>query len=240
METSRGCSFQVFRQSVASQGHQKGGLQRRVLPHGPRQIIAVHSGQADIAKHDVGAKRPKLLDSVRPAVGDLDLMLADFQDLTQTFRRVEVVFDDENPPADLRAARVQGGPLRASSGVEWQPDDKGCAFPEPVTLRLDAAPMHLDQALDQGQSQPQPSLAAIERLIGLHKRLEQTRDRVRCHANPVVDHANQSLTRLGRDRNMRAPCAGSELRCILQKVPQHLCYPGCVGIDQYRGSSKIA
>ena len=100
--------------------------------------------------------------------------------------------------------------------------------------------MHLDQALDQGQPQPQPSLAAVERLVGLHEGLKQMRDRVRCHAHAVVDHANHPLPCLDRDRDMRPPSAGGELGCVVQEIPDHLCDPGCVGIDHHRGRRQLA
>ena len=125
-------------------------------------------------------------------------------------------------------------------GIEGQPDDEGCAFPEPVALGMDAAPVQLDQALDQGQAESQSSLAAVQSVIGLHEGLEQTRDRIRGHADAIVDHANDGLTCLCRDGNMRVPSARSELRCILQKVSDDLCDPSCVCIDEQRGRPKLA
>ena len=95
LEASIGGSLQVLRQGVAAQGHKEDGLQRRVLPKGPRHIVAIHAGQADVAKDDVGPERASPLDPFRPAVGDFDRVLAEFERLAQTVCSVDVVLDDE-------------------------------------------------------------------------------------------------------------------------------------------------
>ena len=77
-------------------------------------------------------------------------------------------------------------------------------------------------------------------MIGLHEGLEETRDRVGRHADAVVDHANDRITRFRHNGDTRSPSAGRELRCILQEVSHNLCDPGCICIDEDRRGREIA
>lgn len=101
--------------------------------------------------------------------------------------------------------------------------------------------MHLDQTPCDGQSEPEPALAAIEGCLCLGERLEQTRQHLRRDPTPGIldpdDRLPLSLVGVHGDR--RLATGRRELDRVLKQIADHLreARPVTVRPDLCRGAS---
>jgi len=100
-ETGFGGALKVFGKRVNTYCDERGAFESAVRVEGTRDLVAVHSGQPDIAEHDVGAEFPCLGYSLGTVVRHLDLMLAERKHVAKTVRCIDVVFDDQDAVAKI-------------------------------------------------------------------------------------------------------------------------------------------
>ena len=108
----------IVRGRIAAQGHESMPLRRRVGPHAPRDLVAVHPRQPDVAQHDVGPERARLREAVGAVVRHLDLCSLELEHLAQALGGVGVVLDDEHAPALAVAADAAASGSRSTRGRE--------------------------------------------------------------------------------------------------------------------------
>ena len=113
-------------------------------------------------------------------------------------------------------------------------DDELAAPAHAVAGGGDAPAVQLDQAPDQGQADPQPPLAAVERAVGLGEQVEDAREQLRGDPDAGVADPDERLVPLapGLERDP-APRLGV-LGGVVQQVGEDLLQPGRVGLERDR------
>src|SRR5690606_20860909 len=108
-------------------------------PDAPRDLVAVHLGQADVEQDDLRPKAFHRLQRFTRAVCGDDLVAVELEDETQARGGVAIVVDHEHPPCGLLANGLLGlGGLRTARG-ERQTDDELAAASEARALRSNRA-----------------------------------------------------------------------------------------------------
>ena len=90
--------LQILGQCVPAQGHQEDILERLISPKHTRDLVPIHARQPDVAEYDLGTELARPAQAGRSVVGDLDLMAAEFERLTQTLSCVGLVLDNQYAP----------------------------------------------------------------------------------------------------------------------------------------------
>jgi len=92
--------------------------------------------------------------------------------------------------------------------------------------------VQFDQPLDQRQSQTQPALASIQGGVCLHEGLEETAKQLGRYAGSRIRHAHKDLRFRCIDGRGHggASAFASELRRVLQQIPDHLCQARPIGV----------
>ena len=114
---------------------------------------------------------------------------------------VLVVVHHEHPfrrpvrPRSVAAREGRGSRPRSivRAGLRGRRTTNSLPRPEPVAARPDAAAVHLDQAADQRQADPQPPLAAVERPLGLGEQVEDAGQQLRGDPDAVVADPDDRL-----------------------------------------------
>ena len=164
-----------FMFAVAGHRHEQ---RRRIAQLGPQAVghfVAVHAGQSDVEKHDFG---PVLFDReqrFRAVDGSADFVPEFAQQCDRDVQQRGLIFDHQDPAWMNQRARAGGGWDRAfgrSLACSRQADDEFRSTPHPFARRPDAPAVKLGQAPDDGQPNPQASLRAMKRSVGLRKQVE--------------------------------------------------------------------
>ena len=82
---------------VPRDSDQAHGRQRRLPAHLGRHRVAVHPRQPEITQDHVRQEPPGRRQPVRAGIGDRDLVPKQLQQLTECFRGIQVIFDDQHP-----------------------------------------------------------------------------------------------------------------------------------------------
>jgi len=85
------------------------GTSRPERAHAPRDLVAVHLGQADVDQRDLGMMLAGELECAWPGAGGVDTMSFELEERAQRFASVLVVFDDENGAPGRRRAEARSG-----------------------------------------------------------------------------------------------------------------------------------
>src|SRR5712692_1881782 len=97
IETGRESLTLVMRADVSGQGDEEDLLLAEVPPEPLGDLVTVHIGQTDVDQRDARGTVERALDPRQPAVGDVHDVPAGFEELAETFPRVVIVLDDQNP-----------------------------------------------------------------------------------------------------------------------------------------------
>ena len=115
--------------------------------------------------------------------------------------------------------------LREQRVRDRKADHELTPLPGSVAMSGHAATVQLDQGPDQGQSDPQSSARARQRLISLDEQVEHPGQQLGGDADAVVVHADDDLgARPLRDQGDFSSL-GSVFRCVIQQVGEHLGQP---------------
>ncbi len=98
-------------------------------------------------------------------------------------------------------------------------------------MRLNAAAMHLDQPLDQGQSDAQSAVRAVERALGLREEIEYSRQQVARDPDAGITHAQDDLVVGALSQHVDTAARRSELRGVVYEIGDHLAHARRVGLD---------
>src|SRR6185369_10524589 len=134
-----------------------------------RDLVPVEAWYSDVEEHDLGLEHPGGVERLVAVRRDLDGVAPDLEQHREALRGIGIVLDHENAAgrgASGRGAPIFGHPLLAR-GLERQGHGELASTAEPVARRLNPAAVHLDQALDQRESDSEPSLRPRERAVGL-------------------------------------------------------------------------
>src|SRR5438128_3473816 len=82
--------------------------------------------------------------------------------------------------------------------------------------------MQFDQTPDQGETDAQPALGAIERMVNLGEEVKDVSEHFRGDADAAVAHAEYGVRAFARDTQAYAAAFLSELGGVVEKVGQHL------------------
>ena len=169
-----------------------------------------------------------------------DLVLGQFEHVSQALGRVDVVFDDEHPPTRHRrhCSRSGHGGLgrrEREANAELGPSTRACA------VGRDVATMELDQPLHQGEPQPEAAPAAIQAGVGLAERLKQASEQLGAHALTGVGDAEDGATSDGVELqgDPRHPSRRREFDGVLQEVAQDLGQAAGVGGHHHRSVGQL-
>src|SRR3954469_22080412 len=102
-------------------------------------------------------------------------------------------------------------------GEARQEDPERRAASGAGAFSLDAPLMQLDQALYQREPQAEAALAAIERALSLHEKIEHPRQQLRVDALAIVLHLDHRLAFAGVGDDLDAPAFGRVLRRIVEQ-----------------------
>jgi hypothetical protein len=94
--------------------------------------------------------------------------------------------------------------------------------------------MQLHHALHEREPEAKSTAAPIETAVGLRERLEEPVERLCVDAHPCVCNFEDGATFGLREGHRDLPILGSELRCVVQKVPEHLGKPRRVAVNPNR------
>src|SRR6202022_3687322 len=97
IEAGRESLTLVMRADVPGQGDEEDLLLAEMPPEPLGDLVTVHIGQADVDQRDARATVERALDPRPPAVGDVPHVPAGLEELAETFPRVAVVLDDQDP-----------------------------------------------------------------------------------------------------------------------------------------------
>src|SRR5262249_9674395 len=153
-----------------------------------------------------------------------------FEHHRQTVNNVHTVVHHQNAASGHRASLVVAAtgllPLMHERQDDGQADDELAAHAQTFAAGLDAAAVHLDQPLDDGQPDPQPGLRLLQRPTHLGKHLEYPGQHVRRNADAGVFDAQYGITALalGGEPDAAAPLA--VLGGVGEEVTHHLGQPG--------------
>ncbi len=81
-----------------------------------------------------------------------------------------------------------------------QADDELATPAQALAQGLDASSMHLHQAANQGQTQPQASLRVVERVIDLREKVEDSRQHLGRNADAVIADPENDVGPFARGR----------------------------------------
>ena len=123
---------------------------------------------------------------------------------------------------------------RLGQGLEHHPERRPPALAG--ALGLQRAAVGLDDALADGQAQPQAAELAGDRRLPLLERVEDRRQDLRLDADAGVDDLDDDPVlrpspALVAGADGDRPALGGELHGVLDQVPEHLLEPGRVGVD---------
>src|SRR6185312_3582876 len=147
-----------------------------------------------------------------------------------------VIHDQHAAGRGLEWRGFEANRLRAFDA--WQSDLEGGALPEARTAGSDLPLVHIDQSLDDRESDPKSSLGAIERALALHEQVEDARQELGGDARTVVGDLDERIMfiPIGADRDFSAPfCV---LGGIRQDVPHALSEAREVAIDIERAIAR--
>ncbi len=175
----------------------------RAVAQGAGDLVAVHSGQANVEQDQVGLEGLSNLQGCWTVVRDLDrLVMQLFQEPHQAVGGVEVIVHDEDALA-LRGivgtAVVPGLGLDSRGqrlGQHGEPDEEFAAGARPLALGLDGPSVLLDQGLDQTQADPQAAVRVARMLAGLHEHAEDLLEHRRLDADAGVRDPHEHLGRV--------------------------------------------
>ena len=138
---------------------------------------------------------------------------------------------------DCAAPRHGAGPVgRRLDGRDRgrQAEDELAAAARAVAPGLDAPAVHLHQAADEGQADPQPPLGAVERAVDLGEQVEDLREHLGGDADAGVADAEDGVLALAADGQVDPAAVAGVLRGVVQDVGQDLREPGPVRLDPER------
>ena len=204
-------------------------------------LEAVHTGHAEIDQGNLWLERACGLDPHRTRVRQRHGVMVP-EGGGESGGGIHVVVHDENA---LRAVALPGRrlrSLRAGHNVrQRQTHDELAAGPGAVAFRFDRAPVQLDEAADQRETDPETALRAIERDAPLHEQIEYTRQGVGGDAVAIIANVNVHLFRVGAHHRADGDVTAlrSELDGIVDQVADHLLEPDWVGEHDDRRRGKL-
>ena len=86
----------VLRRRVSADRDQRDGPEQRIGAQGPRDFVAIHSGQPDIAQDHLWVDVAGSVEPIEPGIGNLHEVPVQLEGFPETFGCVDVVLDDEN------------------------------------------------------------------------------------------------------------------------------------------------
>ena len=181
--------------AVPGDGDEEQALAVGSTPKPGRQLIAVHSRQADVEQHDPG---PKFIDQIKSrysVMNAFNLVPEAVEHATDALVGVDIVVDDHDPLGAGAGGRGEfRGALPAGAGIESrQPEDEFAAATAPLAGSRNDASVHLDERLDDRQSDAEPPLRPIDRGVGLSEEIEDPAERLGRNPDALVDDADDHV-----------------------------------------------
>src|SRR5258705_13130622 len=112
--------------------------------------------------------------------------------------------------------------------------DEGRPLSFPGALRGDAAPVQLDQVLDEGQAEAEAPMSARARAIRLPEAVEDKRQHGGRDAQPRIAHHDLDMGVDALEVNLDTPFLGREFHCVHHQVPDDLLKPVWITGDRAR------
>ena len=139
-------------------------------------LVAVELRQADVEQHDVGPEALGRIDRFEAVVGGGRFVALSSQQHGQARGRVAIVVDDQDASAvvtrscsPVAVSGLFAGALSTRTGKRTM---NSLPCPRPVAAGFDAAAVHFDQPLDQGEADSQPPLRRGLRAVDLREHVE--------------------------------------------------------------------
>ena len=200
-----------------------------------RHHETVHAWQADIEQDKIRTKVFELGETRRPVIHQLDVMAVGTQQRAHGFRRIDIVFDDQDPTRAHRRPFLRD--LWRGNSRQWQrsrqDDAELTALAQSCAVRFDSAAVHLDQQFDDGESHAEPALRTIERAIALQEQVEQMRKQLRIDACARVAYFDDRIDSGAIDHDLDARAFRGILAGVGEQVRHHLAKPQAVALDEY-------
>jgi hypothetical protein len=210
------------------------------LPPSADERIAVLVRHRDVAHDQVRRRAEELPERLRGGPRCRDPRAAALQRGHDQLAGVALVLHHQDPQAaQLRRERhverrsaAPGGEAFGRLGRARQPHGERCALPLAVAVRAHRPAVQLDELADDGEPQPQPSLAARAAATGLAEPLEDVRQELGGDPLPVVADDHLDPAAVAAQEQLDVAALRRELDRISEQVAQHLREP--VGIARHR------
>src|ERR1051325_11036578 len=181
-------------------GNQWDPLEARLLAQPFGNVVAVDIRQTDIEQDRVRLELHRGLQTGTARMRHQHGMTRHLEPHREASRRVDIVVDDQDAPGRAAADRSAGMVrfLRGDLAHQRQPHDEFRTATDAVADRLDRATVQLDEPADQGESDAETALRAVERRIHLREELEHALQHLWRYADTVVPHAQNRMARQPR------------------------------------------
>src|SRR5262249_2365006 len=197
----------------------------RLRANAPRRLVAVDPGEPEVEQDDVGGERERLVHGAQTVVDGARLVSRELEQRRERRGGVDVVVDPEDPPQLAVAGRgdpaERGGAAGRHAALRERPPKLG-APAEPVAPRLDAPAVHLDEAADEREPDPQTAAGPGKTLVELREHLEDAFPLLGRESDSLV--ADRDLDPAGPRRRRESDRASRirELAGVVQEVREDL------------------
>ncbi len=175
--------------TVTGKGHELDFGTALLLTDPAGDLVSVEPWQTDIDQRHIGTNGDNCFQSARAIRGNFDRKSIQFQQGTEHFATVGIVFHEHDPRGGAAWDGWLCRRIIQRFRGERQPNRELATLSEPVTVGRYRTGVHLDQGFHQREPHPHSSIAAVERVVGLKEHVEDLVQHDRFHAATGVPHA---------------------------------------------------